>query len=746
MPRRHRNAGAFRTQKKGETENKKKKKGSGGREPEAQARPTDARGPAKGGGQGPAQRGGPNSPNRSAVRGGAPAANFDRGEFVQQFKKKDGENTLVEGRVDIHPDGFGFLIPRDPTVPNVYVGEDSLKYVMNRDIIRVRISSSFDGGNKLRGTIVDIIDRHQKEMLGIYRPFKGGALVIPADARDRRHAFKAVSIPEKLGELVAGATVLCRILSYPEKAQGSVEILEVVEDPKSPSFDTNRMLLEAAWPREFSRIALSEAEQRAQNWKNELRTTRKDIRHLPLVTIDGRDARDFDDAVCAVLEKNNSIRLWVAIADVSLFVTTGTALDREAYERSTSVYFPDFVVPMLPEVLSNGVCSLNPYEDRACMVCEAVISPQGKVVSFEFYEGLMQSKRRLTYEQMQAFIEKEVWARNELESLTENLETLTELYHRLHKARFARGAIDLDIPEAQVILSRDGTVLDIQTRTRLDAHRLIEECMLAANECTARFLHERGSEGVYRIHEEPDQKKVDELCKFLDLSGFSLPNKKSGDSPLSEPKDFAKLIQEIRRQSEGDSLDSSARAIQSLVLRSLKQAKYSTNRIGHFALALKDYTHFTSPIRRYPDLIVHRLIKETLKLEARHPHSAPLEVQAQHCSDRERLAMDCERKLIDTKKCRYMEPKLGDVFEAWASGFAEKGIFCQIDGHYVDGLIQAEGLHRSARLRFDQENMSYIGPGKVRIHLGTRLKVQLIGVDVFTRKIDFELLEVLSGT
>lgn len=736
MPRRHRNAGAHRSQKRGEEKNKKnQKKGRPG------GRPTEETQQAGPQARQYEERGGD---RRTPQQGQKPAASFDRGSFVQQYKKPATENALVEGRVDVHPDGFGFLIPRDPKFPNIYVGEDSLKYVMNRDVIRVRVSGSFEAGSKMRGTIVDIIDRHQKEFLGIYRPFKGGALVIPSDARDRKHAFKATLISEKIPPLQSGAAVLCRILTYPEKAQGSVEILEVVEDPTSPSFDTDRVLIEAAWPREFSRIALGEAEQRAQNWRQELLPRRKDIRHLPLVTIDGRDSRDFDDAVCAVAEKNNMIRLWVAIADVSLFVTPGTALDREAYERATSVYFPDFVVPMLPEVLSNGVCSLNPFEDRACLVCEALVNAQGKIVSFEFYEGLMQSKRRLTYEQMQAFMEGEVWARNELETLTESLETLKALYERLHRARFQRGAIDLDIPEAQVILSRDGTVLDIQTRTRLDAHRLIEECMLAANECAARFLHEVKGEGVYRIHEEPDAKKVNELCKFLTLSGFPLANKKGDEGPLQDPKDFAKLIEQIRESSGGDTLDSSARAIQSLVLRSLKQAKYSTVRVGHFALALKDYTHFTSPIRRYPDLIVHRLIKEALKFEQRHPHSLELESQAQHCSERERSAMECERKLIDTKKCRYMESKLGDVFEAWASGFAEKGIFCQIDGHFVDGLINAEGLHRHSKLRYDAENMSYVGPGKVRIQLGSRLRVQLIGVDVFARKIDFELLEVLT--
>lgn len=634
---------------------------------------------------------------------------------------------VITGRLDLHPDGFGFLIAKEAGVPNIYVGEESLNSVMNRDEVRVRVDRAFEGGGKLRGTCLAVVNRAQKEFLGAYRPYRGGALVVPLDARDRKHAFKIVPGEFNASTLKTGAAVLCRVHTYPDKGQGSAEILNTVEDPLSPSQDTLRILLEAGWPREFTRAALGEAELRARKWQSELRPTRKDLRKLPLVTIDGRDAKDFDDAVCAQKE-GRDIRLWVAIADVSHFVQTGSALDREAFARSTSVYFPDHVVPMLPEILSNGVCSLNPLEDRACMVCEMKIGPKGEVLDFSIYEGLMKSRKRMTYEDMQMFIDGTHGEEAELGDLSNHLTDLVEVYRRLRAERDARGSIDLDIPEAKILMNKDGTILDIQPRERLEAHRLIEECMLAANSCTAQFLFEKG-EGVYRIHEQPDPLKVADLSKFLATAGFDIKD-------LEAPGDFARVMERVQR--ELGPQDPTARAISILVLRSLKQARYSSERLGHFALATADYTHFTSPIRRYPDLMVHRLLKKHLGLE-RFPAAAGMELEdaCRHSSDQERLAMDCERKVIETKKCRYLEKHLGEEFDAMVTGIIEKGIFCQLDGHFVDGLLSAEALHRAGRYRFDPLLMQYVGPGKTRLSLGDRIRVVVAAVDPIARKIDF---------
>lgn len=679
---------------------------------------------------------------------------------------------LIEGRIDIHPDGFGFVIPKDPTQPNIYIPEESLKYCMHRDTVLVRIEPSRNAQFKARGQVVRIVKRQQKEFLGALRLYRGGALVVPLEARDRKHAFKITNLSPEIEKLKTGTVVLARIQQYPEVTQGTAEFIRAVDDPKAASNDTLRVLLASGWPRDVSKAALSDAQNRAHTWKNNLSTHRRDVRNLPLVTIDGRDARDFDDAVCAEVQKDGTIRLWVAIADVSFFVRPGTALDQEAYERSTSVYFPDHVVPMLPEVLSNGVCSLNPFEDRACLVCDMIIDTHGLVRKFEFYEGLMLSKRRLTYEQMQAFIEKQVWAVEEMSELAPSLSALIDVFHRLNKAKIARGAIDLDLPEAYVQLNSDGTVRDIQTRERLDAHRLIEECMLIANDCAARFIETHYSDGMYRVHEEPDPKKIGDLTNFIELSGIHLQDllsgsqrkskgfdkratkankpKKHGSNPdmaaatlLQDPSDFARLIRGLKSYFEpGDPL---ARAIQMLVLRSLKQARYSSERLGHFALATMDYTHFTSPIRRYPDLIVHRLIKEALRVDQSGPQlTRDLPEQGRHCSDQERAAMEMERKLVDIKKCRYLEPHLGEEFEAWVQGVTEKGIFCQLDGHYVEGLVNAENIARKFRLHFDPDMMAYAGPGKQFLRIGTRVKILLAAVDVETRRIDFELLEVFT--
>ena len=698
-------------------------------------------------GSGNRPQGGP-SRNQGAQQGahqGAPGSK----PFIKPSPPKTGE--LIDGRVDVHPDGFGFLIAKDPKAPNIYVGEESLRDVMHRDEVRVRVEQNWRDG-KSRGMVVEITKRAQKELMAIFRPFKGGAIAIPFEGRDRHHAFKLLNMTQEQIDLKSGSTVLIRIKDYPSKGPGSAEIIDIVKDPLLPSNDTLRVLLAASWPRDFTRNAVNEAESRARDWRQDLPNTVKDIRHLPLVTIDGRDARDFDDAVCAKHELGGNIRLWVAIADVSLFVRTGSPLDNEAREKSTSVYFPDFVVPMLPEVLSNGVCSLNPFEERPCLVCEMLLSPNGKIIGYDFYEGLMQSKRRLTYEQMQAFMESETWARLELKDLEESLKTLEDAFRRLRAARDVRGAIDLDIPEAQVILAKTGEVLDIQSRTRLDAHKLIEECMLAANECASNFIHRHFDEGMYRIHEEPDEKKKGELLSFLQLMGIEVSQDKGrrkrrkesgkdGDPAseiLSHPKDFSTLLEKIHNELEpGSPLQ---RAVHTLILRTMKQARYSTQRVGHFALALLDYTHFTSPIRRYPDLIVHRLIKDALKIDKSGMAESDLEGLAMHCSDQERRAMDCERKLIDMKKCRYMEPRLGEIFKVWITGVTEKGIFCQIENHFVDGLLSNDVLYKRLRVAFNAETMSYRGPQQLVLTFGTRLTVRLAAVNVETRRIDFDLV------
>lgn len=714
----------------------------------------------------PARGQGSRAPQGSRGPQGSRAPQSSRGPQGSQdsrYASSDQSQELVEGRLDMHPDGFGFLIPKNAQIENVYLPEETLKYCMHRDQILVRRELSRNPQFKSRGSLVEILKRAQSEVIGTYRSYRGGSMVVPLEARDRRHAFKVENVPADMRDLKSGATVLIKISKYPEVTQGTADLLSEVKEPAAAHNDTLRVLLSAGWPRNFSAAAVTEAQVRAEKWKENLHPKRRDMKDAPFVTIDGRDARDFDDAVYAEKEGTN-IRLWVAIADVSHFVKPASSLDVEAFERSTSVYFPDHVVPMLPEILSNGLCSLNPFEDRLSLICEMRIDHAGLCREYEFFEGIISSKRRMTYEEMQSFIESDAWSEQELKPLAGTLSALVEVYERLKTAKFSRGAIDLDLPEAHVQLNADGTVRDIQTRTRLDAHRLIEECMLIANDSAAKFIHDKMPEaGMYRIHEQPDARKIEDLMKFLALSGLNLSeliggnpaasrrepkNKNNGDKDfstdlLSHPKDFNRLLKALKEKFEpGDPL---ARAVQMLILRTQKQARYGAEPLGHFALATKDYTHFTSPIRRYPDLIVHRLIKAALGVEySKEKLQRDLESQGRHTSDQERAAMDMERKVIDIKKCRYLEPHLGEEFEAFVQGVTEKGVFCQLDGHFVEGLVHAEQMARGFKLHFDPDLMAYAGPGKKFLRIGSRVKIQLVGVDIETRRIDFELLEVFA--
>ncbi|MBP7844815.1 MAG: ribonuclease R [Proteobacteria bacterium] len=648
----------------------------------------------------------------------------------ENLKSQIGQKFI--GKIDVHPNGFGFVIADDKEIPNVYIPQEGVGDVLQGDRVEITISSKFEGGDKVRGQILRIVERRQKEFFGTLRLFKGGALIVPWDARDQRHTFKVDNEEITRLNLKNSSQVLAHITEYPSKGIGKVKIVEEVQNISSASQDTMRVLVETAWPRTFSTKALDEAKAAAHDWLKSWDKNKVDIQNLKFVTIDGLDARDFDDAVYAEASKNGW-KIWVAIADVSHFVRFGTQLNKEAFARSTSVYFPDFVVPMLPEILSNDVCSLNPNIPRAALVCEFEISRDGKILHYKFFEALIKSHKRMTYELMQAYLEGKDFAVEECAPLKEALDAVIECYRSLNKAKFRRGALDLDLPEAKVLLNSDGTVKDIQTRQRLDAHKLIEDLMLAANECAAKFLSEKPERGgVYRIHEKPDQNRVRDLIKFVTLAGIEAPK------ALETAQDFSEYIEKIKKLALGG--DHRAQAAQTMILRTMQQARYSAQALGHFALANPDYTHFTSPIRRYPDLLVHRLIRERLGLSKEAPPPGELEAMTVHCSQQERSAMAMEWKVIDLKKCRYMEPFIGQDFQVVVSGVIEKGIFCQIQDHFVDGLLNADFLHKRGRYRYDAATLSYRGP-KGSLQLGSRITVKLVNVDILNTRIDFDLVE-----
>lgn len=556
---------------------------------------------------------------------------------AQPTAKKKNIPPMIEGRLDINPNGFAFVIPDNPEHPHVYIPQGDFREYMNRDKVLAKVTRSFDDG-KVSGVLQSLIKHQQTDFIGSVRLFAGGRWVIPYDSRDRHLTFEIEKMPDGF-ELKNNQTVLCKIHQYPTKSRGKVEITQAVDDVEKASNDTLRVIIQTAWPREFSAVAVKEAEEASNNWEKRFGSELKDLTDVPFVTIDGADARDFDDAVYAT-KKGPNFELWVAIADVSRFVIPGSRLDDEAFSRSTSVYFPDHVVPMLPEVLSNGTCSINPNEPRPSLGCKIEINPMGETVGYEFFEAKIISKRRMTYEEMEDWIDKKSTTDYPAE-LNSSFECLLELTHCLLKRRKRRGGLDLDIPEARVFLNKDGSVRDIQVRQRLFSHRLIEECMLAANRSAANFLHKKGPT-LFRVHEKPNPRKIEDLYSFLALLGIQAPQE------LASTEDFAELLEILNNNKELE--DAKRKAVNSQILRSMAQARYAAEPLGHFALNEIDYTHFTSPIRRYPDLIVHRLVRAHLEDNKKAFLSQEdLAALGRHCSDCERQAIDMERKLSTSK-------------------------------------------------------------------------------------------------
>jgi ribonuclease R len=452
---------------------------------------------------------------------------------------------------------------------------------------------------------------------------------------------------------------------------------------------------------------------------------RIDLRDLPLITIDGETARDFDDAVYAESVGKNW-RLVVAIADVSYYVQPDNALDKEAFERGNSVYFPRRVIPMLPEALSNGLCSLNPHVDRLCMICDMLIDPNGKVTSYKFYPSVMESKARMTYTDVSALLkETSPELSKKYKSIIPHLKNLESVYKILTKQRHARGAIEFDSSETIMIFNDQGKIDRIEPVIRNEAHRLIEECMLAANVCAANFLIEHEHPALYRIHEGPTEERLENLQIFLAEFGFMLGG---GDKPSI--KDYATLIEKIKGRPD-------EHLLQTVLLRSMQQAVYSPDNIGHFGLAYDAYAHFTSPIRRYPDLLIHRAIKATL--EKKKMPASNWHLLGQHCSMTERRADDATRDVSSWLKCYYMQDKIGEIYEGTVAGVTSFGLFVAIDGIYIEGLLHVTELGNDY-FTYDKARHAMIGERSHAIYrLGDRLKVKLVRVDLELSKIDFSL-------
>jgi ribonuclease R len=652
-----------------------------------------------------------------------------------QNRRKDwlipDKADLLKGRVQGHPDGFGFLV-REDGGPDLFLAEKEMDKVLHGDHVIARMVG-MDRKGRPEGKIVEVTERANARLVGRVFEEHGVYYVV---AENRRISQDILLAPPEKGDkskktktlrAQAGQVVMVEILEQPSKQSQPIgRVIEILGNYADPGMEIEIALRKHELPFEFSREALAETKKlpdavRKLDWKG-----REDITQLPLVTIDGETARDFDDAVYCE-RQGKGYRLLVAIADVSHYVQDRSALDETAQERGNSVYFPRRVIPMLPEKLSNGLCSLNPQVERLCMVCDMAISATGVIKQYRFYPAVMWSHARLTYTEVAAALyDKDVAARQKIGKLLPFLDNLDALYRILAKARAKRGAIDFETVETRMVFDDNGKIASIEPYERNDAHRIIEECMLAANVCASDFLKEREHPALYRVHEGPSPERLTKLRDFLATFGLQLTG---GDDP--QAKDYAKLIEKIADRPD-------KQLLQTVMLRSLRQAIYSPENVGHFGLAYESYTHFTSPIRRYPDLLIHRAIKSALAGRHYQP-SGDWEQVGLACSATERRADDATRDVEAWLKCWYMQDRIGETFTGSISSVVPFGIFVALDTVFVEGLVHVSDLGRDY-FHFDEKQHAMVGERTgVRYRLSDRVRVQLVRVDLDQNKIDFSL-------
>ncbi len=627
--------------------------------------------------------------------------------------------AIAEGRIEGHPDGHGFLVPDGPgTRPDarwIALSAAEMRQVLRGDRARVRVVGT-DARGREAGEIVEVLERANRRIVGRLHKEHGVMFLVP---EDRRMPLDILIPPDQTGKGKPGQVATVELVAQPSKhAQPIGRVAEVLGNYADPGMEIEIALRKFDLPAEFSKKALALARAMPESVRPEDLKGRRDLRDLPFVTIDGETAKDFDDAVYAARE-GRGFRLVVAIADVSHYVRPGDALDADARERGTSVYFPRRVIPMLPEKLSNGLCSLNPEVDRLAMVCDMAITPAGKVARYTFYPAVFRSHARLTYTA--------VWDMLSGGRANEDLRTLHDVFKVLYQERSRRGAIDFESVETRMEFDAQGKILRIVPVPRNEAHRLIEECMLAANVCAGHFLAERGHPVLYRVHDVPAPEKVSALRDFLAELGLVLPG---GDKP--RPKDYSQLLQKIRARPD-------FALLQTILLRSMKQAVYTPENLGHFGLAFDAYVHFTSPIRRYPDLLVHRAIKAVLA--NRRYEGVDWDELGRHCSETERRADDASRDVESWLKCFYMQDHVGGTYQGTITGVTAFGLFVMLDDYYVDGLVHISELGRDY-YRYEANRHMLLGErtGR-RYRLADRIKVKLVRVDLETRKIDLVPVE-----
>jgi ribonuclease R len=635
---------------------------------------------------------------------------------------------LVAGRITAHRDGFGFVIP-DEGPDDLYLSPRQMRSVMNGDRVLASVVGVDHRGRK-EGVIREVLERANETVVGRFVEESGIALVVPDNPRINQDIM--VPVNDTAGAR-PGQIVLVAITKQPSERKPPVgRVIEVLGQAGAPGMATEIAIRDFGLPHEWPEGVEEAAAAFGDAVPESMASGRKDLRNLPLVTIDGADARDFDDAVYAK-RTGKGWQLWVAIADVSSYVKPGSPLDTEAVHRATSVYFPNRVIPMLPESLSNGLCSLKPGEDRLCLACEMSVNDQGQVSRSRFVAGIMHSHARLTYKQVARYFEKDKLSHPaDSKKVRDSLDALHDLYRVLRKARLRRGAIDFESQEVAFQFDEHGVVDDLVPVVRNDAHKLIEECMILANVEAARLADKLDIPAPFRVHPAPPELKVEALGQFLRAQGLKVGWK---DQP--SPADFEKIVEQSRGRPD-------EKLIMAVLLRSQSLAVYKADNGGHFGLALEAYTHFTSPIRRYPDLLLHRAIHHHLKRGAREsfPYGRrDMEKLSDLCSHRERRAEDAERDVDDRLKCIYMERHVGERFHGIVSGVTSFGLFVELDHGNVNGLVHVTGLPNDY-YHFDPVSHSLRGERKGRVfQLADRLEIRVTSVNITDRKVDFELVD-----
>jgi len=637
------------------------------------------------------------------------------------------------GALSVHPDGYGFVLGEEGRA-DVYVPARSFAGAMHGDRVEVRIVARRPGGRQ-EGSIVRVLTRAQARVVGRFRQERSVAYVLPDDPRLPRAIFVP---PRQDGGAKAGQVVVAEITAYPSgQREAEGRVVEVLGWPDDPITETLMVIRRLDLPDRFAPATLAEARKAPQEVPAAALAGRTDLRGLPFVTIDGETARDFDDAVAVRREVGGSIRLWVAIADVAHYVAPGSRLDAEAYARGTSVYFPDRCLPMLPEELSNGICSLNPEVDRLTLAAELLFDAAGVRTSASFAPAVICSRARLTYPQVsQALADQDPTTRTALGDLTSDLDLMAELAQRLLARRQQRGSLDFDLPEPEIILDLQGGIQAIVRSERTIAHRLIEEFMLAANEAVAEFLAEQELPFLYRIHEPPDPAKLAEFRELAASFGLQLDPGPDGVTPGA----LQRLLEAARGRPE-------ERLINQVLLRCLQQARYAAENRGHFGLASPCYTHFTSPIRRYPDLVVHRVLRAALAGQPAGREvqrtAAQLPETALHTSRRERVALEAEREVVLLRKLQFMADRVGEEFDGHINGVTPTGFFVELDEMFVDGFVPVVSL-KDDWYAFREGEHLLAGERTGRIfRLGDPLRVRVVHVSRERRQIEF--VPVLQG-